>query len=107
MSAKVDTSRGDLILEYDRDTSVLTSSIGRPSAGKPDIVRDVAKEIERLDLPGGRIIKICGAISPHAAMTVAHILGHKYSAVALYDPTTGEHVVTMSHNPEFPLGMII
>ncbi|MFA6493257.1 MAG: hypothetical protein WCV58_03920 [Patescibacteria group bacterium] len=100
----VEVSKGDLILEYDQGTSVLTSSLGRPSAEKSEIVRDVAKEVERLELPGGRVIKICGAISAHAAMTVAHALGRRYSAVALYDPATGKHVVTMSYNPEIPIG---
>jgi CRISPR-associated protein Csx3 len=72
------------------------------------IVRDAETCLEELIssgvLTGGSLLKINGRMSIPVSYTIAHKLGHLYSAIAVFDPRLKAYVVTISTNPEYQLG---
>jgi CRISPR-associated protein Csx3 len=72
------------------------------------IVRDAETRLEELIssgvLTGGSLLKINGRMSIPVSYTIAHKLGHLYSAIAVFDPRLKAYVVTISTNPEYQLG---
>ena len=72
------------------------------------IVKDAQTRIEELIaskvLIGGDLLKIDGRMSLPVSYTIAHELGHLYSAIAVFDPRLKAYVVVISTNPEYQLG---
>ena len=58
-------------------------------------------------LTGGSLLKINGRMSLPVSYTIAHTLGHLYSAIAVFDPRLQAYVVVISTNPEYQLGDLI
>lgn len=85
-----------------------TLKVGFADPGTNDlIVKDAAKALADLDLTGGKIIKIDGPASLPVACVLAHVLAHKFGAVAVKDPKLGKFVIAISHDPDFALGALI
>lgn len=72
------------------------------------IVRDAQKRLKELIdsevLTGGTLLKINGPMSIPVSYTIAHLLGHLYSAIAVFDPRLKSYIVAISTNPEYKLG---
>lgn len=72
------------------------------------IVKDADTRIDELIeskvLTGGDLLKINGRMSLPVSYTIAHRLGHLYSAVAVFDPRLKAYVVVISTNPRYKLG---
>lgn len=94
-------------IHYYEEDSKLVVIINRITVESPELVRAVCKAISELKLAGGCYIKVSGPMTDIVTMTIAHALGHKYSAVALFDPLLQKYVVCKTINPNFPLGMTI
>ena len=75
------------------------------------IVKDAEKSLQELissgTLTGGGLLKINGRMSLPVSYTIAHTLGHLYSAIAVFDPRLQAYVVVISTNPEYRLGDLI
>jgi CRISPR-associated protein Csx3 len=88
-----------------------TATLFRVSFGSPaqndEIVRAAAAALESLGELGGKLALINGPASLPVACVLAHHLGHRFGAVAVFDPKMGAYVVAVSHNPEYPLGSLI
>ncbi len=59
------------------------------------------------DMLGGRLVLVNGPASLPVACVLAHYLAHRFGAVAVYDPKLGSYVVSITHDPEYPLGALI
>jgi len=88
------------------DGDELTIGFGEP-AQNTEIVRELAASLAALPFPGGELLKISGPASLPAAMAICHHVAHLYGAVAVYDPKLGGYVVSLSHDPRFPIGDLI
>ncbi len=97
---------------------LLTVGFGTPSIDGGEIVHDAAARLTEMDkageLSGGGLIGLTGSMSVAVAMTVAHVLAHRFSAVAVRDPKmdvmgTGQHtyIVSISHDPKHPVGSLL
>lgn len=96
-------------LEKDGDADLLRIGFGA-EAHNDKIVKDAAKLLEDListELKGGKLLKINGPASLPVAMHLSHKLSHLYSAIACYDPKLRKYVVSISHDPDYPLGTLI
>jgi CRISPR-associated protein Csx3 len=83
-------------------------TIGFSDPGSNDvIVKDAAAALAVLDLKGGPILKITGPASLPVAMVIAHAVGHKFGAVACFDPKLGKFVVCIAHGSAFKLGDLV
>lgn len=75
------------------------------------IVKDADTGLQELidsgRLTGGDLLKINGRMSLPVSYTIAHTLGHLYSAIAVFDPRLQAYVVVISTNPEYLLGDLI
>ena len=75
------------------------------------IVKDAETGLQELidsgRLTGGDLLKINGRMSIPVSYTIAHTLGHLYSAIAVFDPRLQAYVVVISTNPEYQLGDLI
>lgn len=73
-------------------------------------VMDAKAQLDALAEAGelrGELIKINGPASLPVAMTIAHALGHRYQAVACYDPKPGHYVVAVAHGGKYAVGDVI
>lgn len=97
-SYKIDLEEGILKVSFDKDN---------PATGDR-IVGDAETRLEELInsgvLAGGNLLKINGRMSIPVSYTIAHQLGHLYSAIAVFDPRLNAYVVTITTNPEYQLG---
>lgn len=71
------------------------------------IVKDAQKALDEIKPAGGALALVNGPASLPVAFVLAHGLGHKFGAVACFDPKMGGYVVSISHDPDRPLGEII
>jgi CRISPR-associated protein Csx3 len=55
----------------------------------------------------GNALLIDGPASLIVAMALAHAVCHICPAVAGFDPKLGSYVVAISHDPKYPVGMLI
>lgn len=97
-SYNINCEEGILLVGFDKD---------KPATGDR-IVQDAETRLEELIssgvLRGGSLLKINGRMSVPVSYTIAHKLGHLYSAIAVFDPRLKAYVVTISTNPEYQLG---
>lgn len=87
-----------------------TLKIGFAEPAQNDaIVRDAAARLSELEpeLIGGELIKVNGPASLPVAMVIAHALGHKYAAVACFDPKLGKYVVAIAHGGRYQVGDLV
>lgn len=72
------------------------------------IAKDASDRLQELIasnvLTGGDLLKINGRMSLPVCYTIAHEVGHLYSAIAVFDPRLKAYVVVISTNPEYQLG---
>ncbi len=71
------------------------------------LVAEVAAAMRALDLTGGRLLRVTGAMSLPMAFAVAHATAHLYGAVAVHDPKLLADVVAISHDPALPVGRLL
>lgn len=71
------------------------------------IVRDASNGLEELKLAGGKLALIYGPASLPVMVVLAHGLCHLYGAVGVFDPKMASYVISSSHDPDYPLGMLI
>ena len=97
-SYTINLKAGILQVSFDKDNPVTGDRI----------VKDAQTRIEELIvskvLTGGDLLKIDGRMSLPVSYTIAHELGHLYSAIAVFDPRLKAYVVVISTNPEYHLG---
>jgi CRISPR-associated protein Csx3 len=98
-------------LESLDDGDLLRVKFGEP-AQNDAIARDAAAALEELiaggQMVGGKVLRVNGPMSMPVAFVVAHRVGHLYGAIAVYDPKIGgKYVVSISHNPEYTVGMLL
>jgi len=78
--------------------------------GKADsaaLVASAERQLEQLEIRGGKLIRVSGRCPLPVAMAIAHRLAHLYGAVAIRDPKLNGYVVAISHTPECPVGKVI
>jgi CRISPR-associated protein Csx3 len=102
------TSKTSYTIELlNRDTLKVGFNLEQPALGDR-IVKDAETCLEELiqsgKLKGGSVLKIDGRISLPVSYTIAHKLGHLYSAIALSDTRLKAYVVVISTNPEYQIG---
>lgn len=90
----------------DSGTVHLKVGFGEPASNER-IVKDAMKALEEANLLGGRLVLVNGPASLPVACVLAHYLAHRFGAVAVYDPKLGSYVVSITHDPEYPLGALI
>lgn len=96
-NAKVKKSDNGIILEI---------GFGAP-AQNDQIVKDAVKAVKFLKLKGGELIKLNGPASLPVAIAITHEVGHKFGAVAAFDPKLGKYVISISHSPDYKIGDLI
>jgi CRISPR-associated protein Csx3 len=85
---------------------LLKMAFGAP-AQNDQIVKDAVAALEELKLAGGELVLLNGPASLPVAAAVAHGVSHRYGSVACFDPKLAAYVVSVSHNPERPVGSLI
>lgn len=97
-------------IQTDLEVPILDIGFGEP-AQNDQIVRDAAERLDEMIslglISGGPLLKISGPASLPAAFAIAHKLGHLYGVIAVFDPKLLRYVVSISHNPDYPLGTLI
>jgi CRISPR-associated protein Csx3 len=89
----------------DETDGVITLEIAFGAPAQNDlIVRDAIAALARLELKGGKGIKLNGPASLPVAMALGHSVAHLYGFVACFDPKLGCYVVAISHDPEYKPG---
>jgi CRISPR-associated protein Csx3 len=84
---------------------IVTIDIGFGAPAQNDlIVRDAVAALARLELKGGKGIKLNGPASLPVAMALGHSVAHLYGFVACFDPKLGRYVVAISHDPAYKPG---
>lgn len=76
----------------------------------PEIVRTLQADLNQLKqihLKGGPLLKIEGKHSIPMAYVIAHHLSHLYGAIAVFEPETQRYIVSVSHHPDYPVGMML
>ena len=86
--------------------TLLKVGFGDP-AQNDQIVRDASALLDDLGEIGGLLALVNGPASLPVAMVICHRLAHRFGAVACFDPKLSGYVVSVTHNPEFPLGTVI
>jgi len=71
------------------------------------LVPEITAAMRALDLTGGRLLRVTGAMSLPMAFAVAHATAHLYGAVAVHDPKLAGDVVAISHDPALPVGRLL
>ncbi len=71
------------------------------------LVADMTAAIRALDLAGGRLLRVTGAMSLPMGFAVAHATAHLYGAVAVHDPKLSADVVAITHDPSLPPGTLL
>lgn len=89
-----------------REGDTLRVGFGTPAENN-EIVRDVEKNLEAVDLSGGGLLKVNGPASMPVAMVIAHAVAHIFAAIAVFDPKLGKYVVSITHDPKYRLGDLI
>lgn len=101
--------------QVDNSRHLLTIGFGT-LAGNDEIVKDVTSRLAAMDLGGAQLLLINGPASLIVACAITHKVSHLYGAVAVFDPKlaykaddgsiqgVGCYVVSISHDPEFPVG---
>lgn len=88
----------------------LKVGFGADSTNGPKVV-DCKKQLDDMiasgELSGGEVMKVNGPASLPVAMTLAHGLGHLYSAVACFDPKEKHYVVAIAHGDRYEVGDVI
>ena len=75
-----------------------------------ELVKFVAEKLLKLienEPMRGRLLKINGAQSVPIAYHIAHKAAHLYGAVAIFDPKLSGYVISITHDPEYELGMVL
>lgn len=92
------------------DGKVLWVGFGEPATGDL-VVQDAARELQGMEasgeLAGGGLLCINGRCSVPVAVMLGHALAHLFSAVAVFDPKLDRYIVSISHDPNLPLGQLI
>src|SRR5687768_14708815 len=85
-----------------------TVGFGEP-AENTSIVRDAADAMDAaLAAEGsGPLALVYGPASLPAMTVIAHRLGHRFGAVAVWDPKLDAYVVAISHGPVFAVGQAL
>jgi CRISPR-associated protein Csx3 len=86
--------------------ALLRLSFGTP-AQNDVIVRDAVAALEACGELNGDIVLLNGPASLPVACAIAHGVGHRFGAVACFDPKMSGYVVCITHNPAFELGQVI
>ena len=93
-------------INFDED-GVLQVSFGDSAQGD-EICRDVKKRLDEMvaagELAGGEVIRINGPGSLPVALVIAHVLAHRYQAVAWYVPMMKKYVVGIAHGDRHQVG---
>ncbi|MCC5644741.1 CRISPR-associated protein Csx3 [Nostoc sp. CHAB 5824] len=79
-------------------------------ATNSELVKFVAEKLPQLienESMRGRLLKINGAQSIAIAYHIAHKVAPLYGAVAIFDPKLSGYVVSIAHDPEYELGMVL
>jgi CRISPR-associated protein Csx3 len=96
--------------ELTTDGILLRVCFGEP-AQNDQIVRDAVSRLTELIQSGGlegSLLRVNGPMSMPVAFALAHGVGHLFGAVAIYDPKLGgKYVVSISHDPNYPIGLLI
>ena len=94
-------------LEILDSSHILWVKFGEP-AQNDQIVKDAQTRLEELSGKlGGSLLKINGAASLPVSFVLAHKLAHIYGAIGVYDPKLTKYVISITHNPAYPLGHLI
>ncbi|MFH1291722.1 MAG: CRISPR-associated protein Csx3 [bacterium] len=94
------------IIENNESNVTLKLGFGTP-AQNDEIVRDAVAAVKELSLEGGKVVRLNGPASLPVAIAIAHEVGHKFGAVAAFDPKLGKYVVAISHDPSLTVGDLI
>ena len=94
------------------EADILQVSFDKDNPATGDrLIKDAQTRLEELIasgvLTGGSLLKINGRMSLPVSYTIAHTLGHLYSAIAVFDPRLKAYVIVISTNPEYRLGDLI
>lgn len=90
-------------LSFDPKVSVLTVNVYRSDI-LGDLLREIVTGINKVNPPGGQILRINGTISGPAGLILGRMLGLKYPVVAVWDPLQGQHVVAISNISDRSVG---
>ena len=94
-------------INFEADILQVSFDKDNPTTGDI-IVKDAQTRLEKLIasgvLTGGSLLKINGRMSLPVSYTIAHTLGHLYSAIAVFDPRLKAYIIVISTNPEYQLG---
>jgi hypothetical protein len=85
-----------------------TIGFGDEPADNTDLAQLVAKAT--YEIPAelhGTLALVTGKASLPISYALAHNLAHYHKAVAVYDPKMRGHVVAISHDPRYTLGLLI
>lgn len=81
------------------------------SAQNDRIVKDAVARLDEMvrsgELMGGPLIKINGPASLPVAVVIAHVVGHLFEVVAIFDPKITKYVVAISHSDAYRPGDLI
>lgn len=97
-------------LHYDDQANVLWVGFGKKPAQIDEIVKEVHTKLAQMVstgvITGGEIIKVNGPCAVIVAYTLAHWLGHRFSAVAVYDSKLPKprYVIAVAHGDRYAVG---
>ena len=80
------------------------------AATNSELVTFVEKKLTELieqESMQGKLLKITGAASLPVTAVIIHKVGHLYGAIAVYDPKLSGYVVSISHSPDYKLGLVL
>lgn len=67
----------------------------------------VDAEAQALDLPTpGGVVALNGPCSWHVALTLGHVLAHRFEAVLAYEPPLNSYVCVIAHGGRITLGQV-
>jgi CRISPR-associated protein Csx3 len=96
------------LVSYDENTDILKIGFNSEKPSTNDvIVKDAVKALDKLNIQGGRIVKVNGAASlPVTAALTSHLKG-LFSTIAFYDPKLVKYVVAVTTHPSYQLGDLV
>lgn len=95
-----------IALESDPAGDILRVGFGDLATGDA-VMRDAKTALAALEFSGGKLLRVNGPASLPVAMAIAHIVAHRYGAIAVYDPKLSGYIVAISHDPQWLVGEII
>lgn len=95
-----------MTLEEDGAGPLLRIDFGETAKGDA-VVRDAVAALDGIAFPGGELLRINGPASLPVAMAIAHVTGHRYGAIATYDPKIPGYIVAISHDPAYAVGDLL